>query len=148
MSPIPETSGSIPMEVNPSVEQGKRLGARGRTSGEQDRSFASIALPMMKEYSEKLDSYSQRLLAVWNQKGSFLGTWNTDQELIRDTLIRAVKYLKPSLRKWIDAGSAMVEEGRLSGAERLALETRLAELEVQYLNILDVVKLFGESLAP
>ena len=148
MSPLPEVSESLPMEAIPAVAQGKRLGARGRTSGEQDRSFASIALPMMKEYSEKLDSYSQRLIAVWNQKGSFLGTWNTDQELIRDGIIRAVKYLKPSLRKWIDAGSAVVEEGGLSGAERLALETRLAELEVQYLNILDVVKLFGESLVP
>jgi|GEM_PF-3452294 len=102
------------------------------------------ATRILPEYAEKLDKLVQAALTIWDRREKLGIRYTKDipaavdrdlDPLLKAALLRLGREflgLSEPLRQWINALSAVVEEGPISEVQRMELRLRLIELEGKF----------------
>lgn len=96
-----------------------------------DDEFARVAIPLLKEYAEKLAELATQALEFLNsaQKVPAGGGLSEYARGLRYSYQQRLKYLLPPAKELARQVSAVVEQGHTKSLDRVELWLRLAELE-------------------
>lgn len=109
------------------LENGKRM----------DVEFAQKAIPLLKEYASKLGD--------WYVEGRELLSSGSRDHTAREELTRRINYIKAPAEDLARQVSAVLEEGRLRGLDRVELWLRHSEFESMLLGVTQLLPYFATS---
>jgi hypothetical protein len=93
--------------------------------------FVATAIPLLHEYSEKLERLAKTLYDLWIMRGTF-GGFTSDQELLKANLLQRWERLSGPVYDLIQEVSGRLSEGVLTPSDRIKLKLGLADCESQY----------------
>jgi hypothetical protein len=108
--------------------------------------FVMSAIPLLKEYTEKLSTLSEDTASIYDKlyhplPGLSLRAGDLEQNLSKIVRLRMrLQYLIPATTDLARAVSGMIKNGRLTDIERMELQIRLAELESLIMTVQDQYK--------
>jgi hypothetical protein len=95
--------------------------------------FTARAIPLLKEYLEKLLTLKEQIRQLWVDYQSNQMKYGANTSLIYqaeyDALMQQFNRLRPAVMQFNQQVSGMVDQGKLSPLMRAELQLRLAELE-------------------
>jgi len=125
--------------MSPAVPAADRSPAPPFVPGE-DQEVVAAVVELQRAAAAELERLAAALGEVWRMRGAMFGSLDAFGTARQAGLLREFQRIDKQLRKVIDTGSALLEEGRLTDGQRLRLEFGAETLEAQYQSVQDLAE--------